>query len=229
MVDPLIFISDGIRAVAKNGAFFYLSLITFCIEFTLAVLYLLWLSTFPRLKKKKVNWLLGLYKICFLFDLFFCFTHSIYSQKFTAEISAVFLVCLIKYIVLIALYGLVWAHKWVLNEREKDAVNLKNAQKKQAVQNCDNVIFKLNEKPQKAFMQDKNSAKCKIADINIAYLRAVISGLKNKNLTDEERERICNLEFSLKAPLNNDCEAVKRLNGECEYLIKKMTEYGVSV
>jgi hypothetical protein len=67
---------------------------------------------------------------------------------------------------------------------------------------------------------------------NLMTVKLIIAKQRHiieSDLTDEERERICNLEFSLKAPLNNDCEAVKRLNGECEYLIKKMTEYGVSV
>ena len=64
---------------------------------------------------------------------------------------------------------------------------------------------------------------------NVLLMSDLSEAIAQFDLTDEERERICNLEFSLKAPLNNDCEAVKRLNGECEYLIKKMTEYGVSV
>ena len=229
MVDPLIFVSEALILSAKRGDFFYISLGVFCFELVLGALYLLWLSTFTDLKKMSVKWLGGLYRICFFCDLFLCVTHALYSQIFVVEISSALLACLVKYMLLIALYALVLAHKWVLNERERDALK-----SKKGVVNSLNKFEEVKKTDEnnpllEGFGASKEISKCKIADVNVAYLRAVINGLKGKNLTDEDRERICNLEFSLKVPAIDDLEGVKRLNSECEFLIKKMTEYGVSV
>jgi hypothetical protein len=229
MVDPLIFITNALVNSAKNGNLFYISLSLFCFEFLLGTLYLLWLSTFPKLKMKAVKWINGFYKICFLFDLFLCVTHSLYSQKFAAEISAVLLTCIIKYMLLIALYGLICAHKWVLNERKKDANTLKSKNTAEQLSGVNGFNLKNKDCSPLSVNEQSSDLISGLADVNVAYLRAVINALKSRNLTDEEMERLCNLEFSLKAPLNSDCEAIKKLNGECEYLIKKMTEYGVSV
>jgi hypothetical protein len=231
MADPLIFMSDALNGVAKNGVFFYISLSIFGFECLLGTLYLLWLSAFPNLKKKGVKWLGGFYRICFFFDLFLCVTHSLYSQKFVTELSAAFLACLIKYMLLIALYGLILAHKWVLNERERDIKIVENAMQIKRVTPFEVETLRCEENGSVMGKRECLSGvqKPKIADVNIAYLRAVIRGLKSKNLTDEDRSRICDLEFSLKAPAADDCEGIKRLNGDCEYLIKKMTEYGVSI
>ena len=230
MVDPLIFVSDALILSAKRGDFFYMSLGVFCFELVLGALYLLWLSTFTDLKKMSVKWLGGLYRICFFCDLFLCVTHALYSQIFVVEISSALLACLVKYMLLIALYALVLAHKWVLNERERDGLKSKSRGVVNSLNKFEEVKKTDENNPLMEGLGASNEiSKCKIADVNVAYLRAVINGLKGKNLTDEDRERICNLEFSLKVPAIDDLEGVKKLNSECEFLIKKMTEYGVSV
>ncbi|MBE5765340.1 MAG: hypothetical protein E7339_07110 [Clostridiales bacterium] len=231
MVDPLIFFNDALKSKAQGGFFFYFSIALFCFQFLLGALYLLWLSSFANLKKKRVNWLGGFYKFCFLLDLFLCITHASYAKDFSVEIASVYLVCLLKYMALIALYGLVLAHRKVLILREIDAVNAKRAQQRERLLSSGN-IASINCTAQNSLSANsllKKGADNKVVDVNIAYLRSVIDCLKNKNLTDEERERITQLEFSLKAPLREDGLSSKKLNGECEYLIKKMTEYGVSV
>ena len=230
MVDPLIFVSEALILSAKRGDFFYISLGVFCFELVLGALYLLWLSTFTDLKKMSVKWLGGLYRICFFCDLFLCVTHALYSQIFVVEISSALLACLVKYMLLIALYALVLAHKWVLNERERDALKSKSRGAVNSLNQFDEIKkTDGNNSLMERLAPSKETAKCKIADVNVAYLHAVINGLKGKNLTDEDRERICNLEFSLKVPAIDDLESIKRLNSDCEFLIKKMTEYGVSV
>lgn len=231
MVDPLILLNNSIKNTAEKGTFFYLSIALLCVQILLGFFYLLWLSCFPELKRKKAKWLGGFYRFCFALDLFLCVSHSLYSSKFQAEIASVCLMCLLKYIALIALYGLVLAHRKVLILREIDEVNAKRAlqRKNSVLGNSESLQKSINGAQAQSLIKDRDKACNKLVDVNVAYLRSVIDCLKGKNLTDEEREHINNLEFSLKVPLRNDNESTRKLNGECEYLIKKMTEYGVSV
>ena len=231
MVDPLILFNDLIKNIALNGTFFYISVALLCVQLLLGSFYLLWLSCFPELKRKKAKWLGSFYKFCFLLDLFLCVCHSLYSQKFPAEITSVWLMCLCKYVALTVLYGLVLAHRKVLILREIDVVNAKRALQRERVLSSTGSGLQERKIYAQAQCGSNASGKIsnKIADVNVAYLRSVIDCLKTKSLTDEERERINNLEFSLRVPLRNDNESTRKLNSECEYLIKKMAEYGVSV
>ena len=54
MKNPFLSVNENLAAFGKSGAFFYLSLIAFAVEFLFGALYLLLLSTDKNLKNPTV-------------------------------------------------------------------------------------------------------------------------------------------------------------------------------
>ena len=69
----------------------------------------------------------------------------------------------------------------------------------------------------------------KIADVNVAYVKAVIEELKNKQIDQDDRERLNKIEFELKTVPVCENQKIRQLNDDFQFLIKKMTEYDVTV
>ncbi len=230
MDNPFLSFQRSILAFSKNGRFFYLSILFFFIEVLFGGLYLLWLSTFPSLKNKRVKFIYYIYQIFFFFDLWLCFSETQYGSKYLIDISVAFIFALLKFALLIALYGLICAHRGVLILREKDRLEalekaLKEKEEKkegQALKNESNAICSLD----KALKINDEET---LADVNVAYALAVIETLKKKNLTDEERRELDELTFLVRFPIENSEDKVRKVNEKLEFLVKKMADYNVVI
>ena len=194
MKNPFLLVNENLSAFAENGAFFYLSLIAFAVEFLFGALYLLLLSTQKNLKNKRVNGVYYFYQTLFFIDLWLCFSESVYGGKFITATPVAMLFALAKFVVLIALYGLICAHKAILLLREKDknkaklnvlqgeilVANEKNKNAKNQEEELKNFPISLNSLDKIIKVHNENE----LADVNVAYIRALIENLLTKNLTD---------------------------------------------
>lgn len=229
MLNPFLFVDKKLLDFATDGKFFYLSVWLFITQFLFGCLYLLWLSTFENLKKKSVKGIFYFYQICFYFDLWFCFSDCFYGGKILTSFSVSFLFALVKFVLLIALYGLICAHKGILNLREKDKLKkeskLKSEQNKSLKDN--NYGGQINEENPFSNWVNKPIDSEKIADVNVGYIKSVIERLKQKNITEEERENLSSLEYLIRFPIVLKEENVKKLNVKLEYLLNKMAKYNL--
>ena len=66
-------------------------------------------------------------------------------------------------------------------------------------------------------------------DINVAYIKKIIESLKVKNLSDEDKETLGELEFRLGGRILYDGETVSKLNELLRFLVKKAAEYEVAL
>ncbi len=230
MDNPFLSIQRSIAFFSQNGRFFYLSILLFFIEFLFGALYLLWLSTFPNLKNKRVKFIYYIYQAFFFFDLWLCFSEAEYGSKYLLDISIAFIFAFLKFALLIALYGIVCAHRGVLILREKDRIKALEASLKEKEEKKDGQILKSQSMAISSLDKAlKVNDEEKLADVNAAYALAVIDALKKKNLTDEERRELEELTLLVRFPIEGGEERSRKVNEKLEFLVKKMADYNVVI
>jgi len=65
-----------------------------------------------------------------------------------------------------------------------------------------------------------------LPDINVAYINNLADALLARDITDGEREKLCELKFALKN-LNGTPECVDKVNELLRFLLKKVAEYDI--
>ena len=232
MENPFLVFNSNLLTFANGNKFFYISVCMFLCEFIFGCLYLWWLSSFEKLKYKRTAWLYYFYQTIFFFDVWLCLSDALYNSNILTSLPIALLFALVKFMLLIALYGLICAHKAILLLSEKD--KLKNQESVKSYQ-----ITPLNHAKGEVIEQARSidilnqvafdSEKADLADINVCYLLSLIERLKTKNITEEERERLNELQNSLKTPILKGDKRLRDINENLEYLVKKVAEYGVVV
>ena len=235
---PLNFIDEKLSFLANGNFYYILSLAIFVAEIIFGCLYLLWLSTIPKVKTRGLRWLYYVYQFCFFIDLGVCIAESLLVGSCFSNVAVAYFTCLIKFVVLLLLYGLICAHRAILNLRERDKllkqtnnevvkVDYMRLDKKNEDTISENqALLNDNDFDEVVGLYKEDSA---ALDVNVAYVKEVIKILKQKVLSDDEYERLCKLDFELNSVPRNDEDTICKLNGEFEFLIKKMTEYNVCI
>ncbi|MBQ3571765.1 MAG: hypothetical protein IJA15_02940 [Clostridia bacterium] len=239
------FVNEKLALFAIGNKLYYLSLGIFIGELVFGCLYLLWLSTFDGLKKVGVRFMYLLYQTCFFIDLGVSLAENYYVGRYYPTPTFAYFASLAKFVLLIALYGLVCAHRAILNLREKDKrkvefIKMNDELEEFAYSNA-TARGRVKGNSQSALECLRASSDCeideflplkegyKIADVNVAYVKAVIEGLKNKQIDQDDRERLNKIEFELKTVPVCENQKIRQLNDDFQFLIKKMTEYDVTV
>ena len=240
------FVNEKLALFAVGDRLYWVSLGIFIAELVLGCLYLLWLSTFDGLKKVGVRFMYLLYQTGFFIDLGVSLAENYYVGRYYPTPTFAYFASLAMFVLLIALYGLICAHRAILNLREKDK------QKRAFIKVSDefkefaysDVAVKSRTKASPRSAQEfiNTSSDClideflpvndgyKIADVNVAYVKAVIEGLKNKQVTPEDKDRLEKIDFELKSgAIVSENQKIRQLNDDLQFLIKKMTEYDVMV
>ena len=230
------FVNEKLALFAVGDKLYYLSLGIFIAELVFGCLYLLWLSAFDGLKKVGVRFMYLLYQTGFFIDLGVSLAESYYAGRYYPTPAFAYFASLAKFVLLIALYGLVCAHRAILNLRERDKRKVEFVKMNEELEEFaySNVAVrgKANGNSQSALECLRDSGDCeldeflplnegyKIADVNVAYVKAVIEGLKNKQIDQEDRERLNKIEFELKAVPVCENQKIRQLNDDFQFLIK---------
>lgn len=217
---------------APSGIYYKLSLSIFITAIAIGCLCLLWLKVSKKVNKKSLSFIYKLYILLYFFDLCFSLCEWEFGVIYKQSLATVFMLCTIKFVALIALYGLICAQRWVVIEREKDALKVllkrdlpqNNLSQGQSDFNQNIKISSL--EPKDYYSNFKTSTANKL-DINLPYILNLLNSLKSKNITDEEKSLCDKLEFELKAPPLNS-ESGLRIYPLLQKLVKACVKNGVS-
>ena len=66
-------------------------------------------------------------------------------------------------------------------------------------------------------------------DVNVGYVRALCESLKKQTISESDREKIADLELSLKMDSLTTPEKVRVLNESLRWLIKKIADVGAEI
>lgn len=209
-----------------------------------------------RSRRQNVKPILVLYAVSFFTDLALCFCECEFSHKIFYNFAHAFMFCYVKFLILLVLYFMVAvcasAGKPITGtiikdtERsngfaklEKNESKLENS-KKNELNNvtvnesvCDKNGKNYDCIPQKSkiierFLGGEGEIRS-FVDINVAYIKKIIESLKVKDLKDEDREALCELEFRLGGRILYDGKTVSELNELLRFLVKKAAEYDVAL
>lgn len=210
------------------GDLFLPSRVIFACAISVECVYLLMAVFLPKIKEKKPSWLIYFNTLCFFCDLFASFLIAITVNIKDEDFAVIYCLAFIRYMLLIALYAVILLYKRLnaikkatntpanttVNSEYVNAYTL--AENKKPCVYIKEEVFPINEP-------------LKLADVNVAYILALCDCLKNKNLTDEQRQTVEELEFDLKFPISSSYESLKTINEKFKKIIKMMAEYNVTV
>lgn len=209
-----------------------------------------------RLRRQNVKPILVLYIVSFFTDLALCFCECEFSHKIFYNFAHVFTFCCLKFLILFVLYLMIAVCASAGKPRcgskikvaecvnqaaktEKDELAHESAKKidfnnvtvSESV--CDKSGQNYDYIPQKSkiierFLGDKDEIRC-FVDINVAYIKKIIESLKVKNLSDEDKEILNELDFRLSQRILYDGKTVSKLNELLRFLVKKAAEYDVAL
>lgn len=211
------------------GDLFLPSRVIFACAISVECVYLLLAVFLPKIKEKTPSWLIYFNTLCFFCDLFVSFLIGITANVKNEDFAVIYCFAFIRYMLLIALYAVILLYKRlnvIKKESEKTPANI-------AVKNEYVNAYTLaeNKKPSVYIKEEvfPINEPFKLADVNVAYILTLCDCLKNKNLTDEQRQTVAELEFDLKFPISSSYESLKIVNEKFKKIIKMMAEYNVTV
>ncbi|MBR4420301.1 MAG: hypothetical protein IKT32_05410 [Clostridia bacterium] len=231
---PFNFFNQILQSFFKLGYTHIISNLLFVFQVAVGVLCFIIFTLSKRSRARGVVALYYLYQTCFFIDLGLCIGERLFVGKYFKSVTFAYSYSLVKFMLLIALYAVIWGYKHVLNGLFYKRIGLTNQTiKKDMI--LDNLLSCTTENggAKECDFYDKkllkDSSFCKALDINIPYVKAVIDALKVKNLTPSERERLDGLSFELTTLPSKSEESISKINEEFNFLVKQMTKYNVIV
>lgn len=234
---------------------FFISCCIFCIC-VLSGFVTLIICCAVRPRKQSAKPILILYVASFFTDLALCLCECEFSHKIFYNFVHVFTFCYLKFLILLVLYltivfcssavkpinGVKIKKTEISNDfakPEKNELKPENAKKIELnyVSLNENVCDKNGKNydyiPQKSkiierFLGSKGEIRS-FVDINVAYIKKIIESLKVKDLSDEDKECLGELEFRLGGRILYDGKTVSELNELLRFLVKKAAEYDVAL
>ena len=245
---------QGIKEFTLLNNNFFISCCIFCVC-VLSGFVTLIICCAVRSNRQNVKPILILYIVSFFTDLALCFCECEFSHKIFYNFAHVFTFCYFKFLILFVIYLMVAvcasAGKPINGAKFKDAECIngfkpeKNELKPENAKKIELNNVTVNENicdkngkdydyiPQKSkiierFLGGKAEIRS-FVDINVAYIKKIIESLKVKDLSDEDKETLGELEFRLGGRILYDGETVSKLNELLRFLVKKAAEYEVAL
>lgn len=195
--------------------------------------------------------LFTLFELFFFADLALCYSECKFFGERFADFSEAYVFCFCQFAVLLAtaliarfcaalsaaadLKRAKRLRKALLKKEETDRLIMRQfppkARLSESVCDKDGKIRSdedLKSEAIERFLGGKNQTK-KYVDVNAAYIRKVIDLLKSKDLSDEDRENVTDLEIMLNRKIEYDGACVSRLNELLRRLLKMTAKYDAVV